>query len=59
MYIYTIYYNKLAIVCAWASVEVWLCSCNCSIASINNAKSSDISSAICYPTRDLLRRLGL
>ena len=43
--------------CAWTSVEVWLCLCNGSIASAYNAKSTNISSQVYYPTRDLLRRL--
>ena len=45
MYIYTLYYSYPAIVlqklCAWTSVEIWLCLCNGSIASVYNAKSSD------------------
>ena len=46
--------------CAWTSVDlVWLCPYNGCIASVYNAiaKSSDISSTVHYPTRDLLRRL--
>ena len=57
MYIYTLLTIVLQKLCAWTSVEVWLCLCNGSIASVYNAKSSDISSQVCYPTRDLLRRL--
>ena len=60
MYIYTLYYSYPAIVLqklrAWTSVEIWLSLCNGSIASVYNAKSSDISSQVCYSTRDLLRR---
>ena len=59
MYI-SLYYSYPAIVLqklwAWTSVETWLCLYNGSIASVYNAKSSDISSQVCYPTRDLLRR---
>ena len=45
--------------CAWTSVEVWLCPCKGSIASVYNTKSSGISGVICYLTiaSDLLRRL--
>ena len=58
MYIYTyIIASYIAFVCALTSVEVWLCPCNGSIASVYNAKSSDISTAICNPIRDLPRRL--
>ena len=38
MYIYTLYYSYLAIVlqklCAWTSVEIWLCICNGSTAIV-------------------------
>ena len=59
MYIilYTITSYCVTKMCAWTSVEVWQCLCNGSIASVYNAKSSGISSQVCYPTRDLLRRL--
>ena len=38
-------------------IKVWLCPCSGIIASVYNAKSSDISSIVHYFTRDQLRRL--
>ena len=43
MYIYTLYYSYPAVMlqklCAWTSVEIWLCLCNGSIASVYNVKA--------------------
>ena len=58
VYLYFILYlASYCVIKVVASVEIWLCPSNGSIASVYNAKSSDISSQVRYPTRELLRRL--